>query len=177
MQGLFRHRVHGERRREGLDVEHVRGLRVLRPRAGPEEALRTGAEVVDALAAGRGEQPSRGGIGPLRHRDSKPVLQRARGPRRRPPVPAADEHRRDRANVRVEPGVDPTLDAAQVGFGRGQIVLAREEQRHVDRNTGEDRLLDGRQPFRWCPGILMKRFGRSARANRSLAAASVLAVS
>ena len=65
-------------------------------------------------------------------------------------VPAADEERGDRFDLRIEPGRDAPLDAAQVGLGRGQILLAREQQRHVDRHAGEDRGLDrlhaGRRP-------------------------------
>ncbi|MCK7517106.1 MAG: hypothetical protein MZV64_04995 [Ignavibacteriales bacterium] len=67
-------------------------------------------------------------------------------------VPAADEHRRDRRRRRVEAGLDAPLDAAQVGLGRRQVVLAREEQRDVDRDAGEDRLLDGRQALGACRG-------------------------
>ena len=36
---------------------------------------------------------------------------------------------------------------AEVRVGRGEVVLAREEERDVDRDAREDRLLDGRQPF------------------------------
>ena len=62
-------------------------------------------------------------------------------------VPAADEHRGDRSDRGIEPGRDAPLDAAQIGLGRRHILLAGEQQRDVDRNAGEDRLLDGRQSF------------------------------
>ena len=60
-------------------------------------------------------------------------------------VPAADEDRGDRADIGVEPGGDAPLDAAMIGLRRRHVVLAREQQRHVDRDAGEDRLLDRRQ--------------------------------
>ena len=41
-----------------------------------------------------------------------------------------------------DPGLDPPLDPAQIGLGRRHVLLAREQQRHVDRHAGEDRLLD-----------------------------------
>ena len=57
-------------------------------------------------------------------------------------VPAADEERRDRLDLRIEPGGDAPLDAAQVRLGDGEVLLAREQQRDVDRHAGEDRFLD-----------------------------------
>ena len=45
----------------------------------------------------------------------------------------------------LRPGGDAPLDAAHVGIRGGDIVLAREEQRHVDRHPREDGLLDGGQ--------------------------------
>ena len=42
---------------------------------------------------------------------------------------------------------DATLDAAQIRFRRREILLARKQQRHVDRHAGEDRLLDRGQAF------------------------------
>src|SRR5262252_3181918 len=44
----LRHRVHRERRGQGLDVEAVRSLRVLGPSAGPQQPLRTRAGIVGA---------------------------------------------------------------------------------------------------------------------------------
>ncbi len=67
-------------------------------------------------------------------------------------VPATDEERGHRGDGRVQARRDPPLDAAQVGFGRRDVLLAREEQRDVDRHAGEDRVLDGGQSFRRCRG-------------------------
>ena len=78
-------------------------------------------------------------------------------------IPAADEERGDRGDGRVQPRRDAPLDAAQVGFGRRDILLAREQQRDVDRNAGEDRRLDGRQSFRGA-GNLDEEVGLAARA-------------
>ena len=111
LQRALRHRVHGERRGELLHVEDVGRLRVLGPRAGPEQPLRMGPEVVQPLPPGRREQRPCRRVRALRHRDPEPVLERLGnlGGHRR--VPAADEDRRDRADVRVEADVDPPLDA------------------------------------------------------------------
>lgn len=46
------------------------------------------------------------------------------------------------------PAANATLDAAQVGLGGGEILLAREQQGDVDRHAGGDRFLDRRNPFR-----------------------------
>src|SRR5262247_2291907 len=47
----------------------------------------------------------------------------------------------------METSRDTALDATHVGVGSGHIVLAREEQRDVDRHSRKNRLLDRRQPF------------------------------
>ena len=57
-----------------------------------------------------------------------------------------------------EPGGDAPLDAAQIRLGGRDILLAGEQQRHVDRHAREDRLLDGGEAL-LVPGILMKRLG------------------
>ena len=57
-------------------------------------------------------------------------------------VPAAHEDRGDRGDVGVEPGLDPPLDPAHVGLGGAEVLLVVEEQGDVDRDPGEDRLLD-----------------------------------
>jgi transaldolase len=65
----------------------------------------------------------------------------------RSPAPSADEHRGDRADLWLKSRGHAPLDPAQEGVSRSEVVLVGEEKRHVDRNAGEDRLLDGRQPF------------------------------
>ena len=75
------------------------------------------------------------------------VVERALGRRhlaRDRDVPAAHEERRDGTDVRVETRRHPALDAAHVGLRGGDVLLAREEQRYVDRHPSEDRLLDRR---------------------------------
>ena len=59
LQSAFGHRVHRERRCQSLDVQNVGGFGILGSRAGPEQTLRTGSEIVDALPAWRVEQRSR----------------------------------------------------------------------------------------------------------------------
>ena len=62
-------------------------------------------------------------------------------------VPAADEHRGHGADVGLEPGVDAPLDAAQEGLGGRHVLLAGEQEGHVDRYPGKDRLFNGGQTF------------------------------
>src|SRR5262245_46707445 len=54
-EGALRHGVHGEWRRQGLDVQDVRGLGVLCARAGPQQALRAGPSIVHPLPAWRAQ--------------------------------------------------------------------------------------------------------------------------
>ena len=63
-------------------------------------------------------------------------------------VPAADEERGDRFDLRIEPRGQAPFNSAQIGIGRGDVVLSREQQRHVDGDTVEDRLLDRRNAMR-----------------------------
>ena len=56
LQGPFRHGVHGEGRRQRLDVERIGRGGIFGFRAGPEETLRTRPEIEDALPAVRGRQ-------------------------------------------------------------------------------------------------------------------------
>jgi hypothetical protein len=88
-------------------------------------------------------------------------------------VPAADEEGSDGSDRRIEPGRDAAFNAPQIGLGRRHVLLAGEQQRDVDRDAGEDRLLDGRQTLR-CAGDLdeeirpprpvMQRLGRGQSA-------------
>ncbi len=58
-------------------------------------------------------------------------------------VPAADEDRGDRGDLRVEPGVNPSLNASAIRVGRRHILLARKQQGDIHRHAGEDRFFDG----------------------------------
>ena len=176
-QRALGHGVDGVRSRQGLDVQDVGRLRILGARAGQQQTLR--------IVRPWRRWPSSEAMPADRDRPCK-YAWRSQCPACRAGsralfgdgnVPAADEHRGHGTDIGVEPGSDAPLDAAQVGLGCSQILLAREQQRHIDRDAGEDGLLDGRQAFLGVPGILMNRFGRAARACRSLAAAMVVAVS
>ena len=141
---LLRHRVDRVRGGEPDDVEQVGHLRVLRSRARPEEALRAGAPVQQPEPAVRGEKIAVGPVRPLRHRDPKTPPQRGRHAVAHRRVPAADEERRDGGDVGVQPRRHASLDPPDVRLRRGEVLLAREEERHVHRDAGEDRLLDRR---------------------------------
>ena len=150
---------------------------ILRAGAGPEQALRPGAGIGGPKPARRTQQVSVGLVGAPGDGDAEPVGQfRGRLARDRD-VPAADEHRGDRTDRRIEARRDAPLDAAQIGFGRRQILLAREQQRDVDGNAGENGFLDRRQAF-LRSGDLDEQIGFSAPlVQRLRAAARVLAVS
>ena len=79
--------------------------------------------------------------------DAEPVVQRLRNLARHGDVPTADEHRGHGADLGIEPGGDAPFDAAQIRLGCRDVLLARKQQRHVDRHARKDRLLDGRQTF------------------------------
>jgi len=103
-----------------------------------------------ALAARwkRAEQLAIRLVSALGDRDAEPIGQLARDLAADRDVPAADEERSDRRHCRVQPRLDAPFDAAQVGVGRRDVLLSREEQRDIDRNAGGDRRLDGGQAFR-----------------------------
>ncbi len=148
VQGRLGHRVDRERRGEALDVEGVGGVGVLGPGARPEQPLRPRALVHQPLRARRVEQLAVAGVGAVADRQPEPVAQLAGHLVGDGDVPAAHEDRGDRGDVGIEPGLDPPFDPLHVGVGGGEVVLAREQQGDVDRDPGEDRLLDRRQPGR-----------------------------
>ena len=100
-----------------------------------------------ADSAGRRDQLAIRLVGALRDRDAEPIAERGRHLARYGDIPAADEHGRHRGYVGIEAGGDAPFDAAQVGVGRREVMLAREQQRDVDRNAAENRLLDRGQSF------------------------------
>ena len=91
-------------------------------------------------------------------------------------VPAADEHRGDRADIGIESGVDAPLDAARNASAAARYCSR--ENRSVTLIGMPAKIassMAGRPSL--VPGILMNRLGRPARAYSSLAAREVLAVS
>ena len=97
---------------------------------------------------GEFEQLAVGLVGALGDGDAQPIGQFGRHLAADRDVPAADEQRGDRGDGRVQPSFDAPLDTTQIGMRRRDILLAREQQRDVDRDAGENRLLDGRKSFR-----------------------------
>ena len=143
LERLVGHRVDRERRGEGLDVERVGGVRVLGPGARPEQALRRGrprwrgaSSGPSRAARGRRGRRARRSRSPSRFFSSAGTSSATATSQRR------HEDRGDRGDDRVEPGLDPPFDALHVGVGGGEVLLVVEEQRDVDRDAGEDRLLD-----------------------------------
>src|SRR6266850_2858060 len=103
LQGALGHGVHGERRGERLYIKEVRGPGILGARARPQQTLRAGAGIEDPLPAGRVEYRAVRLVGPLRDCDAEPIVQRLRYFVLDRRVPPADEHRGDRADLRLEP--------------------------------------------------------------------------
>ena len=96
-------------------------------------------------SAAGGEQRARGAVGLLGDRDAELILQLGRDLADHCAVPAAHEDRGHRGDAGVEARLDAPLDPSQVGVGSREVVLAREEQGHVDGDAGKDGLLDGGQ--------------------------------
>ena len=101
------------------------------------------------------------------------VSQRLRDAAGRRDIPAADEQRSHRRDVRRETRRDTSLYPAQVSFGGSLVLLAREQQRHVDRYARVDRLLDEASPRAFPEILMLQRLARPARACKSCAWASV----
>ena len=119
VQRLLRHRVDRVGRRERLDVQRVGRGRVLGAGAGPQQPLRIGRRRAASFCQ-RGDASSRGTPCrcAARSRCRGGCAAAARHLVLHRHVPAADEQRGDRRDLRVEPGRDAPLDAAQVGLGR-----------------------------------------------------------
>ncbi len=147
-QRRVRHGVDGVRRGQRLDVEYVGSLRVLGTGAGPEQPLVPGTRGCEALRAMRVEQLAVRPIGPARDSDAEPAPQLGGHSVVHRLVPPADEQRRHRDHLGIEPDLDPALDAALVGCGGREILLPRKEEGDVDRDPREDRLLDGGESLR-----------------------------
>ena len=101
-----------------------------------------------ALGVVRGEQLAIGPIGPPRDRDSQSVPEPGRNPLLHRLVPPADEHRGNGDDVGVQSLLDPALHPALIRSGGGDVLLGGKEQGDVDRDAGEDRLLDGGESLR-----------------------------
>ena len=176
---LLRHRVDGERRRQRLDVERCRRPSGPSSRCWPTAAAAVGRRRCSARCQRAAVQQLAvrlvASAGRSRCRvDSCSGCRHLAGHRH---VPAADEHRGHRGDVgRIEPGRDAALDAAHVGLGRRQVLLAENSSVTLIGMPAKIASSMAGSPS-GVPGILMKRFGRAARACSSFAAASVLAVS
>ncbi len=87
-----------------------------------------------------------GAVGAVGDGDPEPVAQIRRHLLGDGDVPATDEERGNGGDVGVEVGLDAALHTPHVGLGGGEVLIGREEQGDVDRNAGEDRILDRRKP-------------------------------
>ena len=111
------------------------------------------------------EQVAIGLVGAHRDRDAQFVLAVDRTPVLGP-TPVSQRLTNSDATDSTTGGDLPSLSrrsmALHVGLGRGQVLLAREQQRHVDGDPVEDRFLDRRGVPSGVPGILMNRFPAGA---------------
>src|SRR5262249_60118169 len=73
LQCSLRHRVHGERCGQGLDVQNVRSLRILGPGAGPQQPLWTSAGIVGAHPSRRAQQSEIGLVAAPGARDTESI--------------------------------------------------------------------------------------------------------
>ena len=94
----------------------------------------------------------------LRDRYPNPIAELRRDFLQRCLVPAAHEHRGDRSHIRVKASGNASLKASHICIGGADIIVAREQQRDVDRYTGEDGLLDGRETLE-SPRYLNEKIG------------------
>ncbi len=145
-QGLLRHRVHGVRRRQPVDVHHVGVRRVLRRRRRPQRALHARAGRGEPLPAAPAEELLEAPVGDARVGDAGLPAQR-RVVRQHPVdlgVDARHEERRDAPDaVDRLPGSEPALEAAQVRLGDLDVAFDAEQQRDVDVDAVGDQLLHG----------------------------------
>ena len=112
-----------------------------------QQPLRPRAGIHHPLLARRRQQLAIRLVRALGDGDAEPVDEGRRHLGGHRDIPPADENRRHRRHVRIESRRDAPLDAAQIGIRRREILLAREQQRHVDRHARENRLFDRREPF------------------------------
>src|SRR6266513_1843284 len=102
----------------------------------------------ELLPARRREQLAVCAVGSAADGDAESIAQLRRHLVGHRLVPSAHEQRGDGRDARVSPSGDAALDATQIRFGRGDVLLAREQQGHVDRYPVKDRFLDRRTAFR-----------------------------
>ena len=127
-QRLVRHGVDGERRRQAVDIEGVGLARILGARARPQEPLHARAAVLEALPAlGVHELP----IGAIDvaadgERRADLLLAAPAGTRGLAALSQRDMNTdATEPTLRIEPGGDAPLDAAQVRLGGGAILRRR----------------------------------------------------
>src|SRR4029077_2175166 len=125
MQSGFRHCVHRERCSESFDIKNIGRGWILRPCAGPQEALRISTSVVDAMPARRTEQVAGGFV--RSHSDGYPelMIQFTRSFPFDCGVPATDKDRGYRPDIGSEPSFDAPFDSPKKRLGRRQILVAR----------------------------------------------------
>src|ERR1700686_3558375 len=100
-QCLVRNRVNGEWRGESLDVENVRSGEILCTRARPKQSLWPGTSICQSQPSLRIEQSAISFVSSLGDGDPELVSQLPRNFLHRRLIPATDENRSQRANIRI----------------------------------------------------------------------------
>ena len=142
-QRLLGHGVDRVGRGQRADIKHVGRLGILGPRAGEEQTLRTRAVIRQPLPAVGFEHVAIGLVGLLA--DGHAEFGRAISPGTLSIVALSQRLMNSEATERtsgLRPAATRRSRPAHVGVGGGQIMLAGEQQRDVDRHAGEDRLFD-----------------------------------
>src|SRR6516164_4109039 len=141
----LRHGVYRERSSQGLDVENVGGLGIFGPCAGPQQTLRTTAEIVNTLPARRAEEAAGCLVCAFSDGDAQLIAQLLRYLAGNSGVPAADKHGCHGTYEGIEAGLDPPFNATQECLSRCEVLSAREQKSDVDGNAGKDGLLNRRK--------------------------------
>src|SRR5262245_42303515 len=162
----FRHRVYSKRCGETPDIENIRCFGIFGSCARPQETLRTCAKVVDTRPTRRAEKSAHCLVCTFSDGDAQSIVQLFRCLARNGSVPATDEERCHRADIRVEAGVNPTFDSAQKCLGSREIMLTGKQESDIDRYSGKDCFLD-RGKALFCPGNLDK-YVRPSRTRKKI---------
>ena len=126
LQRALGHGVDREGRRERLYIKYVGGFGILGAGAGPKQALWSGAGTGCTQKTWRSQQLQVCLVSTLGYGDAEPIGQLGWSLSGSCNIPAADKERCDRGDGGIKASFDAPLDPAQIGFGRGDVLLPRE---------------------------------------------------
>ena len=147
-QCCVRHRVDGVSSSQVAHIERVRCCSILDAGGGEQQFLGGSPGGDQVRHASRGPQRHRSGIGRCPHRDTDRVAHVRRKHVIERHIPAADEERGHRRHLEPKACLPSALEAPEVCFSRGEVLLGREQEGHVHRHPVEHCLLDRHEPSR-----------------------------